>query len=182
MELWSVTSTLHVASINHALPPQKMVISTNDPYEDIPAFPTPNSPERVATTTSGMPTSNESTSPSPTATESIDESNPSVPHTSLVPGPNAVAGRSRIDKKRLSKKDKIFQLSKDTGAYAELSPINPMEAKKEFGNNLKLNPVGPAFGVLAEEGQVVTTHNATPPPTSQGECLVITCVCLCVYL
>jgi hypothetical protein len=51
----------------------------------------------------------------------------------------------RSETRRLSKKEKKFQLSKDDGSYAELKPVNPHDAKKEFGNTLKLNPVGPAF-------------------------------------
>ncbi len=146
-----------------------MAISSSDPYEDIPAFPTPNSPERVATVTSATPTSSESTSPSPVATETIDQSDGSVSSASLVPGPNALAAKTRGDNKRLSRKDKKFQLSKDTGAYAELSPINPVEAQKEFGGNLKLNPVGPAFGTRAEDGQTVTAHNSVSVPNqSEG--------------
>lgn len=144
-----------------------MAISSVEPYVDIPAFPTTHSPERVAMVTAATPTSNESTSPSPTATENIDQSDGSV--SSLVPGPNSVAGRSRADNKRLSKKDKRFQLSKDTGAYAELSPINPVEAQKEFGATLKLNPVGPAFGTKAEESQTVTNHNSSTPLPNEGE-------------
>ena len=51
----------------------------------------------------------------------------------------------RSNSRRLSKKEKKFHLSKDDGSYSELKPINPHEAKKEFGDTLKLNPVGPAF-------------------------------------
>lgn len=51
----------------------------------------------------------------------------------------------RSEKRRLSKKEKKFQLSKDDGCYSELNPIDPHDAKKEFGDTLKLNPVGPAF-------------------------------------
>ena len=125
--------------------------------------------------TPATPTSNESTSPSPTVTETLDQSDGKAPSSLCVPGPTAAAAKSRTDNKRLSKKDKKFQLSKDTGAYAELSPINPVEAQKEFGNTLKLNPVGPAFGMLAEEGQTVTNHNSVPLP-NQGE-LKITLRC-----
>ena len=79
----------------------------------------------------------------------------------------------RAEGKKLSKKEKKFQLSRDDGKYAELNPINPHEAQKEFGNTLRLNPVGSAFGgvSLAEEGQVVTTHSASAVPGPEGgEC------------
>lgn len=69
----------------------------------------------------------------------------------------------RSEPKKMSKKEKKFHLSKDDGRYAELNPINPHQAKKEFGNTLRLNPVGPSFGGVAslEEGQAV---NSVPVP------------------
>lgn len=72
----------------------------------------------------------------------------------------------RTDAKKMSKKEKKFHLSKDDGKYAELNPINPHEAKLEYGDTLRLNPVGPAFGGVAslEEGQVVTSHNTSSVP------------------
>ena len=89
----------------------------------------------------------------------------------------------RSEKRRLSKKEKKFQLSKDDGSYAELKPVDPHDAKKEFGDTLKLNPVGPAFLVAAaaatqsdagqeaeqkNEGDHVTTaHNVVD---SEGKC------------
>ena len=82
--------------------------------------------------------------------------------------------RSRVVQKggseRLSKKEKRFQLSKDDGQYAELNPINPHQAQKEFGEKLRLNPVGPAFGGVAsaEEGQVITSHNSSAVPGPEG--------------
>lgn len=82
-------------------------------------------------------------------------------------------------KRRLSKKEKKFQLSKDDGSYSELNPIDPHDAKKQFGDTLKLNPVGPAFqsgtGAAAQEvaenemmseagcDHVTTAHNVVDP-------------------
>ena len=83
--------------------------------------------------------------------------------------PGKVARLSNISERsegrRLSKKEKKFQLSKDDGSYSELKPIDPHHAKKEFGDTLKLNPVGPAFqsaaGVAAQEG----AENGVGPKT-----------------
>ena len=64
--------------------------------------------------------------------------------------------------KKLSKKEKRFQLSKDDGTYSELSPISPLVAKSEFGDSLRLNPVGPAFASsnsTTAVGGAVTAHN-----------------------
>lgn len=74
--------------------------------------------------------------------------------------------------RKLSKKEKRFHLARDDGKYAELNPISPLEAKREYGDTLKLNPVGPAFVGVAKEG-VVTSHNtvsAVPGP-EEGKCL-----------
>ena len=75
--------------------------------------------------------------------------------------------------KKLSKKEKRFQLSKDDGAYCELSTIDPLAVQSEFGENLRLNPVGPAFVTGASSspskrlsGSVVTAHNS-PDPLAQ---------------
>ena len=97
-------------------------------------------------------------------------------NTANLPGKEARLSQisERSEKRRLSKKEKKFQLSKDDGSYSELKPINPHEAKKEFGDTLKLNPVGPAFqsaatavqggaeteaGLGSEEDRVTTVHN-----------------------
>ena len=70
--------------------------------------------------------------------------------------------------------------------YAELNPINPLEAKKEFGEKLRLNPVGPAFGGVAtataasEEGRVITSHNSSSVPGPEGSKSDCVCVCACV--
>lgn len=45
--------------------------------------------------------------------------------------------------KKMSKKEKRFHLSKDDGRYSELNPISPHEAKREFGESLRLKPVDP---------------------------------------
>lgn len=76
----------------------------------------------------------------------------------------------REEVKKMSKKEKRFQLSKDDGKYLELNPINPLQAKKEFGNTLRLNPVGPNFGGVAssEERQVITAHNSSAVPGPEG--------------
>ena len=73
----------------------------------------------------------------------------------------------RGESKRLSKKEKRFQLSKDDGQYAELNPINPHQAQKEFGGKLRLNPVGPAFGGVAS-AEVITSHNTSAVPGLEG--------------
>lgn len=100
-----------------------------------------------------------------------------------LPGKEARLSRisERSEKRRLSKKEKKFQLSKDDGSYSELKPINPHEARKEFGDTLKLNPVGPAFqaaatvegGAVKEAGNdsdhVTTAHNVV---ASEGTCEV----------
>ena len=75
--------------------------------------------------------------------------------------------------KRMSSKEKRFQLQKDDGSYSELQPISPLEAKRQFGESLRLNPVGPAFGnqsTSSKEPQTVTAHNTGPPePEQQSE-------------
>ena len=76
--------------------------------------------------------------------------------------------------KKLSKKEKRFQLSHDTGAYCELSTIDPIvAAKSDLGKNLRLNPIGPAFvssGVSPEQreaGVTITSHNGPSPPVAK---------------
>ena len=125
----------------------------------MPGFPVSTSPESVPVAIDAVPSNsgNETVDIDKSELRSSIASVTTMSESSRL----SVASRSRGDNKRLSKKDKIFQLSKDTGAYAELSPINPVDAKKEFGDTLKLNPVGPAFGGI-DESQVVTTHNTEP--------------------
>ena len=94
----------------------------------------------------------------------------------------------RSETRRLSKKEKKFQLSKDDGSYAELKPVDPHDARKEFGNTLKLNPVGPAFqaaaaaavgqggakqgaGLGGDGDHVTTAHNVVE---SEGKCSAFT--------
>ena len=77
-----------------------------------------------------------------------------------------------VQGRKLSKKEKRFQLSRDDGAYCELSNIDPITAKSEFGVNLRLNPVGPAFvppppshhEPQETKGDTVTAHNGPSPP------------------
>ena len=65
---------------------------------------------------------------------------------------------------KLSKKEKKFQLQKDDGTYTELQPIDPQDAKRQFGESLRLNPVGPAFvanrASNSQDTQTHTAHNA----------------------
>ncbi len=82
-------------------------------------------------------------------------------------------------KNRLSKKQKRFQLQKDDGKYAELCPIDPQDAKKDYGESLRLNPVGPTFSqvpgpslggaghlnVSKRDSEIITTHNIDPTPS-----------------
>lgn len=89
----------------------------------------------------------------------------------------------RNEPKKMSKKEKRFHLSKDDGKYAELNPINPHEAKKEFGHTLRLNPVGPAFGGRGsqEEGQVMMSHTTSSVPgPEECECPTIYALSYCV--
>ncbi len=98
------------------------------------------------------------TSPESLVSEESSVSPPPPHPSSADPDPNTHTARaaSKPSKNRLSKKEKRFQLQKDDGKYAELCPINPQEAKKEFGESLRLNPVGPAFSQV-------------PGPSSGGE-------------
>ena len=69
----------------------------------------------------------------------------------------------------MTKKEKRFQLSRDDGAYCELSTIDPLAAQEEFGGNLRLNPVGPSFvpgPSLTRPGETLTAHNC-PEPSAQ---------------
>ena len=79
--------------------------------------------------------------------------------------PTDAGGGYDISSKRMSKKEKRFQLSKDDGAYSELTEINPHQAKKEFGQTLRLNPVGPAFPAQTDQSDlsqsITTSHNAS---------------------
>ena len=74
--------------------------------------------------------------------------------------------RKSADVRKLSKKEKRYLLSKDDGRYAELNPINPHEAKKEFGKSLRLNPVLPDEG--GAERQTNSSHRASCLPGQEG--------------
>ena len=45
--------------------------------------------------------------------------------------------------KEMSKKEKQFHLSKDTGIYSQLNPITWHEAQREYGKSLRLYPSDP---------------------------------------
>ena len=150
--------------------------------------PTPSPP----TTTTNLVTSDpvnpkpvitESPNTDPSTAEPCKSPLTSEPSEPVTPDPDSSKRASHLVKrdgsKRLSKKEKRFQLSKDDGKYAELNPINPHDAKKEFGEKLRLNPVGPAFGSVAsaggtlEEGQVITSHNTSSVPGPEGSELLL---------
>ena len=106
-------------------------------------------------------------SPRPTPTPSPD------PATNPDPTPSALEPK-RSGSKRMSKKEKKFHLSKDDGRYAELNPINPHEAKREYGDTMRLNPVGPAFGGVAsslEEGREADATSSAVPQPQESELL-----------
>lgn len=126
-----------------------------------------SSAETTSVPTTPVPTTPDPTVSVPTASDPVT----SAPVTSY-PGSD-VGGypiAMRTESRKLSKREKKFQLSRDDGKYAELNPINPHEARKEYGDTLRLNPVGPAFGGVAslEEGQVITSHNTSSIPGSEG--------------
>ena len=76
--------------------------------------------------------------------------------------------------KKLSKKEKRFQLSRDDGAYCELSTIDPVTAvQSDSAGNVRLNPIGPTFlasfpGQPGSPGAVTTSHNG-PAPSVAGQ-------------
>ena len=47
---------------------------------------------------------------------------------------------STYQMKRMTKKEKQFHLSKDTGVYSQLNPISLHEAQREYGKSLRLYP------------------------------------------
>ena len=171
-----------------------MTITTKAPYEHVPAFPSPSPTDSVAMRMGNQPR------PLSTLVQSSDQqqrqrsvifdmstsaelaeplnrtwSEPYAKDSATkLPGKGARVSQlisERSERRRLSKKEKKFQLSKDDGSYAELKPVDPHDARKEFGNTLKLNPVGPAFQAaaaavgqggaeLGDDGDHVTTaHN-----------------------
>ena len=70
---------------------------------------------------------------------------------------------------RLSKKEKKFQLAKDDGRYTELRPIDPQVARKEYGESLRLNPVGPAFASLDSPPEGETPSKALNLVSPSGD-------------
>ena len=97
----------------------------------------------------------------------------------LPPGLEGRGGRHKsvplpVKMKKLSKKEKRFQLSKDDGAYCELSTIDPVTAvQSDSAGNVRLNPIGPAFlasfpGQPGSPGAVTTSHNG-PTPSVAGQ-------------
>ena len=76
-----------------------------------------------------------------------------------------------VKMKKLSRKEKKFQLSRDDGAYCELSAVDPVTAvQSDAAGNVRLNPIGPAFLASfpgqpqSPSGAVTTAHNG-PTPT-----------------
>lgn len=174
-----------------------MTITNKAPYEEVPGFPSPSPTDSVAMAMANQPRPLSTLVPSsghqqrqrsaffetPISAELAGPLNrtwsepfPRDPAAKL-PGKGTRVSQlsERSETRRLSKKEKKFQLSKDDGSYAELKPVNPHDAKKEFGNTLKLNPVGPAFQAAAasigqsgaeqgaelggDGGHVTTAHN-----------------------
>ena len=149
-----------------------MTITNRAPYEEIPGFPSPSPRDSVAMATVNQPRPLSTLVSSSSSSSGHQQQRQqsaifdlsisaevagslsrtwSEPYAkdsaAKLPGKgNRLSQLSqRSETRRLSKKEKKFQLSKDDGSYAELKPVDPHDAKKEFGNTLKLNPVGPAF-------------------------------------
>lgn len=121
-------------------------------------------------TTSDLVTSDPANpSPSDSTIPSASAPVPTIPNpvtSSPAQGGHLIASRS--EGKKMSRKEKKFHLSKDDGKYAELNPINPLEARKEYGDTLRLNPVGPAVGGVASLQEGTTSH---VPGPRESECL-----------
>ena len=148
-----------------------MTITNRAPYEEIPAFPSPSPTDSVAMAVMKQQRPLSTIVPSsghqqrqqsaffetPISAELAEPLNRtwSEPYpkdsAAKLPGKGTRVSQlsERSGTRRLSKKEKKFQLSKDDGSYAELKPVDPHDARKEFGNTLKLNPVGPAFQAAA---------------------------------
>ena len=180
---------------------QKITITNKAPYEYVPGFPSPSPPTSTASVAMAVdqprPLSTVAPGHSEVSSSTIVDhplnrtwSEPNPKNSINKPPGNETRLSSiheRAEKRRLSKKEKKFQLSKDDGSYSELKPIDPHDAKKQFGDTLKLNPVGPAFqsgacaavqGVTNDEmmseetsGHVTTAHNVVDPEGTY------TCVC-----
>ena len=142
--------------ISYCLPSlQKCIVVTKPPYEHLPGF-----PSRDSVTTETSETSSEA---SINTYQTAERTDSSVSSQSLTaPGHN---------QKRMSNKEKRFQLRKDDGSYSELKPISPHDAQRQFGDSLRLNPVGPAFGAqaTANNPETVTVHNAVPNKSSASK-------------
>ena len=125
---------------------------TKPPYEHLPGF-----PSRESVTTETSETSSEASISTYQTTERTDSSVSSQSLTAPVQ-----------NQKRMSNKEKRFQLRKDDGSYSELKPISPHDAQRQFGDSLRLNPVGPAFEAqaTANDPETVTAHNAVPNKSS----------------
>ena len=128
---------------------------TKPPYEQLPGFPSRDS---VTTETSEM-----SSEASINAHQTAERTDSSASSQSLT-----APGQSQ---KRMSNKEKRFQLRKDDGSYSELKPISPHDAQRQFGDSLRLNPVGPAFGgqATANDPETVTVHNVVPDKPSESK-------------
>ena len=144
---------------------QKTSLSTKRPYEHLPGFPLGSPVQEEEETLTPINAHHNRLSIEVIEKDRSYTVTPALsPATTSNPSKSATlpsSGRhlkiaERAERKRMSKKEKIFQLSKDDGSYAELKPINPHEAQKEFGNTLKLKSVvpGPQMGGDTEEGEV----------------------------
>lgn len=154
-----------------------MTITNRAPYEEIPGFPSPSPSDSVPMATVNQPRPLSTLVPSSSGHQQRQQSAIfESPISAELAGPlsrtwsepyaidsavklpgkgNRLSQLSeRSETRRLSKKEKKFQLSKDDGSYAELKPVDPHAAKKEFGNTLKLNPVGPAFQQAAASSAI----------------------------
>ena len=137
-------------NISYCLPSlQKCTVVTKPPYEHLPGF-----PSRESVTTETSETSSEASISTYQTTERTDSSVSSQSLTAPVQ-----------NQKRMSNKEKRFQLRKDDGSYSELKPISPHDAQRQFGDSLRLNPVGPAFGAQATANDPETVTAAPSDPS-----------------
>ena len=134
---------------------QKCTVVTKPPYEQLPGFPL-----RDSVTTETSETSSEA---SINAHQTVERTDSSTSSQSLA--------APRQSQKRMSNKEKRFQLRKDDGSYSELKPISPHDAQRQFGDSLRLNPVGPAFEsqATANDPETVTVHNTVPDTSSESK-------------
>ena len=145
-------SSLLPSPSSFPLPPsspslQDPLVSKRPPYEHVPAFPTEVVTSPSSTTSEGSLLSPTGDYPQSAYSENDAEKSAKRPN--------------KPSRAKLSKKEKRLQLQKDDGSYSELRPIDPRDAKREFGESLRLNPVGPAFVAdQASNPQVTQTHTA----------------------